>query len=183
VAAEEALARIAIARKDVEGAREHAAAAQRADPSAPIVTFVDGLIACNQGRYEEALPLFVSAAAAKRNRMFPLADLHFYTADALRHLERWDEAIAELDAELALFPRNLKARANLALTYVAAGRPEDGEHTLSDLIKVARTPEGYGIAAHAWTTMGESRRAQALKAEARRLFRGDPTLKSLARAN
>ena len=180
VAAEEALARIAIARKDVEGAREHAAAAQRADPSAPHVTFVDGLIAYNQGHYEEALPLLVSAAAAKRNRIFPLADLHFYTAEALRHLERWDEAIAEFNAEIALFPRNLKARASLALACVAAGRREDGEQALSDLITVARTPEGYGIAARAWTMLGEPRRAQALKAEARRVFRGDPSLRLIA---
>jgi tetratricopeptide (TPR) repeat protein len=126
------------------------------------------------------LPLLVSAAAAKRNRIFPLADLHFYTAEALRHLERWDEAIAEFNAEIALFPRNLKARASLALACVAAGRREDGEQALSDLITVARTPEGYGIAARAWTMLGEPRRAQALKAEARRVFRGDPSLRLIA---
>jgi len=79
-------------------------------------------------------------------------------------------------------PRNLKARAGLAKAYAAAARPDDAERTLEELIRVARTPEGYALAAHAWTAIGQPRRGDALNAEARRLFRNDPTLRFFAQA-
>ena len=177
------LARIGVARKDFDAAREHAAEGQRVNPSTKLVAYVDGLIAHHQGRYGDALEQFqIVQAAEKKNRPIQLTEFHFFVADTLAHLERWDEAIAELNAELAVSPRNLKARSGLAKAYAAAGRPEDAEQTLADLISVARTPEGYALAAHAWSTMLQPRRADALRSEARHLFRGDPTLKLFAQA-
>jgi choline-sulfatase len=182
VVAEEVIAKVAIARKNFDEAREYAAAGQGADPPTPLVDYIDGLIEYHQSHYDEALEHFQSAQSAMRRRPVQLAEFHFYVADTLGHLERWDDAIAAFEAELAMSPRNLKARAGLAKAYAAAARPDDAERTLEDLIKVARTPEGYALAAHAWTTIGQPRRADGLKAEARRLFRGDPTLKFLAQA-
>jgi tetratricopeptide (TPR) repeat protein len=181
--AEELLARIAVARKDFDAAREHAAGGQRADPSRLLVDYVDGLIAYHQGDYDEALEQFHRMRAGKKSPSVQLADFHFHVADTLEHLGRWDEAIAEFNAELMESPRNLRARAGLAKAYADAARPDDAEQTLLDLIKVARTPEGYALAAHTWATIGQPRRAEALRSEARRLFRGDPTLKLLAQAH
>ena len=101
-------------------------------------------------------------------------------ADTLGRLERWDDAVAELGREIELFPRNLRARASLATAYRAAGRPEEAERALSELTAIAPTPEGYGFAARVWAAGGDVRRADALRAEGRRRFRGDPTLKLLA---
>jgi choline-sulfatase len=181
--AEELLARIAVARKDFDAAREHAAGGQRADPSRPLVEYVDGLIAYHQGDYDEALEQFQRVRAGKKSPSVQLADFHFHVADTLEHLGRWDEAIAEFNAELMAAPRNLRARAGLAKAYADAARPDDAEQTLLDLIRVARTPEGYALAAHTWATIGQPRRAEALRSEARRLFRGDPTLRLLAQAH
>jgi tetratricopeptide (TPR) repeat protein len=178
--AEEVLAKIAIARKDFDAAREHAANAQRADPAVPRAVFIEGLVSFAHGRHEEALEHLREADAALAMGALQLTDLHFYTGDALGRLDRWEEAIVEFNREVALFPRNLKVRVSLAMAYRAAGQSEDVERVLSELTTIAPTPEGYSLAARAWTALGEPRRAEALQAEGRRLFRGDPTIKLLA---
>ena len=179
-AVQELLARIAIARRDSAGARAHAAAAQQVDPTLPRMSFVEGLALYGQGRYEDALAYFRQAAAALEGKPDQIADLHFLLGEALGHLERWDDAVSELTQEIELFPRNLRARASLALAYRAAGQPDEVERVLTELIGVAPTPEGYSVAARVWAAAGDSRRAESIRAEGRRRFRGDPTLKLLA---
>jgi tetratricopeptide (TPR) repeat protein len=182
VASEQVLAKVLVARKDYDGAREHAANAVRTDPSVPLDSYIEGLVLAQQGRYEDALPNFVKAAAALQTSHVRLLDLHYYTGDTLAHLDRWDESITEFTRELDSFPRNLPARAGLARAYHATGQTNEAERTLNELTDVAPTPEGYALAARTWTLMGYSRRAEALRAEARRRFAGDPSLKLLARA-
>jgi tetratricopeptide (TPR) repeat protein len=181
-AAEQTLAKILVARKDYDGAREQAANAVRNNPSLPLDSYVEGLVLAQQGNYEDALPSFAKAAAALQTSHVRLLDLHYSTGDALAHLERWDESIPEFKQELDSFPRNLPARAGLARAYHATGQTDEAERTLDELTEVAPTPEGYALAARTWTVMGNSRRAEALRSEARRRFAGDPSLKLLARA-
>jgi choline-sulfatase len=181
VASEQVLAKVLVARKDYDGAREHAANAVRTDPSVPLDSYIEGLVLAQQGRYEDALPNFVKAAAALQTSHVRLLDLHYYTGDTLARLDRWDESIPEFKQELDAFPRNLPARAGLARAYHAMGQTDEAERTLDELTEVAPTPEGYALAARTWTVMGYSRRAEALRAEARRRFAGDPSLKLLAR--
>ena len=178
--AENTLARISLARKDLDAARAHAANAQRAEPTSPYVACIDGLALYDQGDYDAALARFAEAEAALRDKPARLAELHFYAGETLGRLERWDEAVTEFSQELEVFPRNLRARAALATAYRANGQSEDAERVLDELIKAAPTPEGYGLAARAWTMLGNPRRAEALRAEAHRVFRGDPSLKLLA---
>jgi arylsulfatase A-like enzyme/Flp pilus assembly protein TadD len=167
------LARVALARRDADTARAHAAQGQEADPSAPLVPYVEGLLAYDQGRYEDALRHLKEAAVMSTERPFLLPELHFYTAEALGRLERWDESIAELVQELDGFPHNHRARASLATVYQTLGRADDAARTLDDLVKIAPTPEAYGLAARQWTTFGDARRAETLRTEARRRFRTD----------
>jgi uncharacterized protein HemY len=61
----------------------------------------------------------------------------------------------------------------LATLYRSLGQLEAAERTVEELIKVAPTSEGYSLAARLWATFGEPRRAEALRSEARRLFRND----------
>jgi arylsulfatase A-like enzyme/thioredoxin-like negative regulator of GroEL len=174
-AAEQTLATILVARKDYDGAREQAANAVRNDPSVPLDSYIEGLVLAQQGRYEDALPNFLKAAAALQTGHVRLPDLHYYTGDTLAHLDRWDESIPEFKQELDLFPRNLPARAGLARAYHAAGLADEAERALDEVTAVAPTPEGYALAARTWTIIGYSRRAEALRAEARRRFAGDPS--------
>ncbi len=57
-AAHELLARIALARRDVDAAREEAALAQEAVPALPLPTFIEARILYDEGKYADALPLF-----------------------------------------------------------------------------------------------------------------------------
>jgi hypothetical protein len=62
------------------------------------------------------------------------------------------------------------------MLYRAANRERDIEQVISGLMDAAPTPEGYSIAARLWTILGEQSRAEAVRADARMRFRGDPSL-------
>lgn len=183
IVAGELLAKIAVARKEFDRARSYAADEKLAGTSVsvPLAEFIEGLVAYARGRNEEALAHFEAVNAAVGSSS-SLTETHYYAAETLARLERWDEAVAEYNEELERFPFNLQARANLALAHHAAGNPEEAEQVLSALLKVAPTPEGYGKAARIWGAMGDARRAKATRVEARRLFPGDPGLKMLGQA-
>lgn len=176
VAAEEVLAKIALARKDKDAARRHAANAEAADPSMPIGSYVEGLILYEEGRYEEAVRHFRATEERMKNVTLQITELHYYAGDSLGHLERYQEAESEFEQEIRLFPQNGRARVALAAVYHAEGRDEKAAAALDDLVRAVSTPEGYALAAQAWTIFGDRGRADALRAEGRQRFKGDPTL-------
>src|SRR5258708_4141471 len=56
--AHEMLAKIALARHDIDAAREEAGLAREADPTLPLPIYIDARVLYDQGQYAEALPLF-----------------------------------------------------------------------------------------------------------------------------
>ncbi len=124
--AHELIARVALNRKEVDLAREEAAAAEAADARRPVRAFVEGRIALDQARYSDATDAFEQAltAASKAGRA-PLADLRVYAAEALVRVERIDDAEQLLTAELSAFPANVRARAALQSLYRASGRARE----------------------------------------------------------
>ena len=168
-AAHELLARIALARHDAEGARREAGLARESDPKLPLPAYIEARLLYDQGKYAEALALFEQAIAElKRSGDRTIADLHFYTADALVHLERSPEAEREFIEELKVSPQNTRARAGLATLYHANGQSEDVTRVLDDLVKISPTPDAYALAARLWTTFGNRQQADAVRAQARR---------------
>jgi tetratricopeptide (TPR) repeat protein len=163
------LARLAVERGDVEGARREARRARDADPTLPLPAFIEGILAYRQGRYAEALPHLLEARRALENRTLQIADVHYYAGDALAHLERYAEAERFFREELQIFPQHVRARASLAMLYRAQGRKIDAERAIEDLLRHVPTREGYDVAARLWTMFGEPARAAAARAEARRL--------------
>ena len=97
-------------------------------------------------------------------------------------LDRYAEAEAEFHEELREYPHNIGTYASLAMLYRASNRDQAVEHVIGDLVEAAPTPEGYSMAARLWTIVGERARAEALKSDARRMFRGDPSLALLGRS-
>ena len=164
------LLRVALAQRDVEAAARHADLANQADPSLPLPVYVQARTLHADGRYAEALPLFQEAGRRLRERTITLNDVHFFTADTLGRLERYDEAEAEFLTELRLFPNNGRAHANLAMLYRSQSRDDEVERTIDDLLAAMPSPEGYGLAAQLWTIFGEASRADAVRAEARERF-------------
>ena len=175
-AAHEMAARVALALDDSLQAQAHAEAAEREDPGMPIESFVRGRLLCAEGRYEEALPAFEEAAAAVKAHGRELEELHWYLGDTLGRLERFAEAEMQFREELRAFPRSIGAYSSLATLYHASNRTGGVEEVLDALIDAAPTPEGYDAAARLWMIVGEPSRAAALRTDARRRFRGDPSL-------
>jgi arylsulfatase A-like enzyme/Flp pilus assembly protein TadD len=170
--AHELLARIALAQGDKEGARGEAELARRADPGLlPLPLYVEGRLLYDEGRYNDALPLFERAAseserAGDRPR---IADLHYHAGDTFLRQERYAEAEYQLLLELEGFPRNMRARSALATLYHTTGRSREAADMAADLVRLNPTPEGYTVAARLWTTLGNRREAAALRAKARQL--------------
>src|SRR5262249_23545367 len=88
----------------------------------------------------------------------------------LARLDRYQEAEAEYLDEIRDFPQNTRARVGLAMAYQAMDRLDEAGHVLTDMIQVSPTPDTYATAARLWRILGDSRQAQAVRAEARRTF-------------
>jgi len=170
-AAHELLARVALARHDADTARVEAGLARDADPALPLPAYIEGRLLHEQGRYEEALPLLLDAAAEQqKKRGRPLSDLHYYAGDALARLERYDEAEAQLRIEIVSFPQSTRARAALAMLLRTTRRSDEARDAIADMLRVVPTPESYAAAARVWTMFGNRQEADAVRAEARRTF-------------
>lgn len=112
--AHEILARVALSRDDEMTAVQEAEAAQAADPSRPVVAFVDGQIALSQRRYSDAAESFDEALeSARTSGRAPLTDLRVLAAEAYARVDRAKEAEDLLNAELSAFPANARARTAL----------------------------------------------------------------------
>jgi tetratricopeptide (TPR) repeat protein len=167
-AAHELLARIALGSGDADSARRHARLAQEADASLPLPAFVDAVILYQQGRFDAAAEKFLEVRQAAAARTEQLLDVNFLAADSLARLERYREAEPLFEAELALSPEHIRARAGLAMLYQATGRPTDAATALETMVKRSPTPEAYAVAAQLWAMFGEPGKAAAAKARAGR---------------
>jgi len=165
--AHEMLAKIALARHDTDAAREEAGRAREADPTLPLPLYIDARLLYDQGRYDDALPLFEQAIDALKKSSLQIGELHFYAADTLARLERYSEAENEFLEELKFFPQNVRARAGLAMVYQATDRPEEAARVVADMTRITPTQESYALAAKLYTMFGDRKAAESVRAEAR----------------
>jgi tetratricopeptide (TPR) repeat protein len=136
--------------------------------------FIRGRILYEEGEYEDALAAFEEAVAAVRKPgATPIPDLHFYAGETLLRLERQPAAEIEFINELRRFPMNVRSRAALATLYHTTGQLDAADTAITDMLRASPTPETYAIAARLWTSFGQPRQAQAVRAEARRTFTED----------
>lgn len=170
--AHQVLANIAMRQnRDADAIRE-AELAARADPTLPAPELMRGLIAYHTQRYAEALPHLTAARDAYARRTMQTNDLHFYIADSLARLQRYDEAEPYFRQEIQLYPMNARARAGLAMLYQSMGRPADAEQTIAEMLRVVPTPMAFEHAEYLWNMFGRPDRAAAARAEARKRYPG-----------
>ena len=162
-AAHEALARIAVERKDAATARREATLTQQADPTLPMSEIVEGMLLYNVQRFAECLPHFAAAQQVLAKRTVQVPDLDYYIGDSLARLERYPEAERFLKAEVALFPFNTRARAGLSMLYRATGRDAESEQAIADMLRISPQGEGPALARQLWTMFGEPGKAAAVR--------------------
>jgi tetratricopeptide (TPR) repeat protein len=175
-AAHQLAARVALARNDADAVAAHAASAQKADPRLPLLQFFRGRLLYDDGEYEAALASFEEAVRALKPQAPPVADLHLFLGNTLARFDRYADAEREFEAELRAFPRNIGAYASLATLYRASNRTEAAARVIDDLVETAPTAEGYSTAVRLLTITGNRARAESLRADARRRFRGDASV-------
>jgi tetratricopeptide (TPR) repeat protein len=179
-AALEASARIAIDRRDVIAAERSAQARFDLDGSRSLRQFVRGRELLDGGHYEEAHAALLEAFRGGEGEAGgALPGLHLALGETLVHLEQPAEAETQLKEEIRLFPLDPRAYVSVAMLYHSLGREEEAAQVLDDLLDALPTPEGSNAAARAWTAMGNRERADAIRADARAKFKGDPSLKVL----
>ena len=178
-AALETAARIAIDRRDVAAAEKSAQARFDLDGSRALRQFVRGRELLGGGHYEEAHAALLEAARSDDEGGVALPGLHLALGDALVHLEQPADAEAQLREEIRLFPLDPRAYVSLAVLLHSLERDDDAAQVLEALVEALPTPEGSSAAARAWTLIGNRERADAIRAEARARFKGDPSLNLL----
>ena len=163
--AHQALAAIALARKDAAGARAEASAAHAIDPTLPLPDYIEGLIRYNANEFDAAVPFFESALRESASNTVQIPELRYYLGDSLARLERYGEAEPVLTDEVRLFPYDLRARAALAMLYRATGRVGLSNRMVESIVRVSPTADGFALAAKLWTMFGEPARAKAAQAQ------------------
>ncbi len=173
-AAYEVAARAELAADDLAAAMRDAALADAADAEgASIVSLVQGLSLLDQGRPAEALEhLQPAVAASAASGQEPPRDLYLAFAEALAQVGRPEDADAAYRTQLERFPGTPGAYAGLAMLHDAAGRSDQVERAIVDLLEDMPTPEGFAAAARLWTAVGERERAAQVRADARARFSG-----------
>ena len=161
--AHEILAKIALARKDRDGALREARLAQDADPTLPMPLYIQGLLLYNQGEYAAALTPLMQAHESMRGRTLQMNDLNYYIGDSLARLERYTEAEPFLLDEIRVFPHNTRARSGLAMLYRATGRNAESDRAIEDMLRASPTAETRATAAKLWTMFGEPDKAQRVR--------------------
>jgi arylsulfatase A-like enzyme/uncharacterized membrane protein YozB (DUF420 family)/tetratricopeptide (TPR) repeat protein len=168
--AHEFLARIAVHQGNESAARRHAELAQQADPTLPMVSFIDGMILHQHGDYGPAAQRLLEAKRGAAARTEQIPDLNYLAADSLARLERYGEAEPLFHAELTIFPAHVRAHAGLAMLYRATGRNTEASREVETIVRLSPTREGLDTAAQLWTMFGEPARA----AEVRARLRSEP---------
>ena len=161
--AHELLAKIALARKDKDGALREARLAQDADPTLPMPLYIQGLLLYNQGQYSAALTPLMQARNVMKGRTLQMNDLNYYIGDSLARLDRYPEAEPFLLEEVRTFPHNTRARSGLAMLYRAMGRTAESDRAIDEMLRASPTAETRAMAVKLWTMFGEPAKAQRVR--------------------
>jgi choline-sulfatase len=165
----ETLVRISLSRRNADAARRYAAAAAREDAGSALPSFAEATLLYNAGKYEESLPAFQQTLQALEGRGDAMADVHYCAGDALSRLGRNEEAEAQFQQEIRLFPDSPRAYGALAALYQADGRGPEAEEVVERLLRTVPTADGCALAAKLWTSLGDKKRAADAQAQARAL--------------
>ena len=173
----EILAQIMMDEKRPSEAAAFARRSLAADPQRTMSHFILGVIARQEGHYEEAVVAFQKAAAVKeRETGAVVRSLHFQLGDCLARLGRTAEAEREFLAEIEALPASAEARVGLAMLYRSQGKDEPARAALAGLVAAEKDPSAdtYWTVVRTLSVLGDAGAARSWAAQARVRFPADP---------
>jgi arylsulfatase A-like enzyme/Flp pilus assembly protein TadD len=170
----EVLARIWIARGNLDEAELAARKALAGDEERVISLVTLARIEKERGNYEQAL-LHLDEATRRIEATGNRSVTHawFLRGDVLARLGRIEEAEAAFRREIELFPESPEPYRNLILLLVADGRTQEGAKLVFQLIEASPTPPAYEAVIDTLRIVGDERGVRYWKAKARERFPAD----------
>ena len=148
-------ARIALAKRDFPGAEQEAMLAIGAQNPQPSAMLLLADVKRQRGDLQGALEAAAKAEARAKELNVPsLYRLDFIRADVYARMDRVDDAIAAYRREIANFPNDTQAYANLAIVYFVMGRRGEMERTLDALVAANPHPGARALAARTRKELG-----------------------------
>jgi len=138
VLARELLAKIAIARRDLAGARKEIEAALAAAPHRVSTLLYLADLQKRQGDWQGALATLDRAASETSN---PVRGLQSARGEALLQLRRGPEAEAAYRVEVERYPDDVRSWGNLAAILAAQGRRDEARATIEQAVRINPGPE------------------------------------------
>jgi tetratricopeptide (TPR) repeat protein len=153
------LARVLLAKKDLDGAENEAKRALVGHEGRRLPTFMLALI--SRGRGDDAGALALLDRLAKNSREpgeLPLINVEYERGDILARMGRSAEAEAAFRAEIERFPVNLVAWRSLAVLLADGGREAEARRTIEDMVKSSGNPRAPEVARQTlmWLTNGRA---------------------------
>lgn len=161
------LARTALERRDFATAEREANAAIGTENPQPATMLILADVKRTEGDLNGALRVIDAAAQRARELNVPkLYRLEFLRGDVLARMDRVDESVAAYQREIASFPQDTQAYANLAIIYFIEGRRDDVERTLQQMVKANPHPGAYALAVKTLESLEDKQGAARWRAKA-----------------
>lgn len=178
------LARIALARKDLDTAEGEAKAALDAEEQrlGPQITLANVLYA--RGRHEEALARVarIEATFQERDSLDPELIQGLYLLAGRAHADLGQPGSAEtaFRREIELFPDQLAAYSGLAVVYALSGREPEVPRVLRSMVEANPGDRSYAEAVKTLRVLGFTQGAESLLGHALGLHPESPALRQLS---
>ncbi len=163
------MGRAALAKNDLATASREAEQAMGLYSYRGPALVLQAQILVKQGRLDEALRSVDSAQADLATKGVNVPLLHFVRGDILARMNRIDDAIAEFNEEIRLYPHDRQAYANLTVIHVLTGRRDAANATMERLVKANPSRDSYEMAARTFAEIGERQSAAAWRNRASKL--------------
>jgi arylsulfatase A-like enzyme/thioredoxin-like negative regulator of GroEL len=167
--AHQLLARIALEGGDLALAEREAQAATSDEPSKPRAMVTLAQVRMRQGRMEEATRILESTRNEARTRQMRVEHLELTLGDIYAKTDRLPQAEQAFRAEIAAFPANLTAYANLAVVLVIQKRFDEIDPLFEAMARKNPTRRAALVAGQTYEVLGDDRTAATWRARAARL--------------
>ncbi|HQR47607.1 MAG TPA: tetratricopeptide repeat protein, partial [Thermoanaerobaculia bacterium] len=172
--AEDALARIHLARKEWDAAEKEALASLRARPTKRLPYLILARVELERNDLPKALELVEkSRSLAEGHENRDIQGFHYLRGDILARMERFPEAEAEFREEIQRFPETLEAYVSLTALYASRGRLAEVRETIRQMVAANPSPEAYARGIQTLRVVGDASGAEAVRRAATVKFPSD----------